>query len=182
MLIREAKLGPTYKQKSKIDAALWQSISLYNTVLMKCFISLSSGPLISVYDLISEFSGHGKKSGLNQDSIAECCKTVHKAVSRWIFPDESGKYAGKPKKKSLHRKVTTLQFGMASRINLPKDKHVGIPGIGKIRCSKTDFPTGKIKGGRLLKRASGYYFQWIIDAEQTQIISASVPPAAFGFR
>ena len=55
--------------------------------------------MISEFDLISEFSGHGKKAGLNQDAIAETCKTVHRAFTRWLIPDAAGKRADKPRRK-----------------------------------------------------------------------------------
>ena len=42
--------------------------------------------MISEFDLISEFSGHGKKAGLNQDAIAETCKTVvHRLKTTHLF-------------------------------------------------------------------------------------------------
>jgi hypothetical protein len=44
-----------------------------------------------------------------------------------------------------------------------KSAILNIPGFGKIRCSKEELTPGKINGGRLVRRASGYYFQYILD-------------------
>ena len=178
MLIREYKSKLTVKQIKAVDLSLWQMRSVYNTALTKCFQSLQQNSrLISLFDLISQFNGHGKKADLNQDAIAECCKQVHRAFERWLYSDENGKKGGKPRRKSARRPIKSLTFGMASRIQAPKEggKKIGVPGLGQIRVcgQKNDLPVGKIKGGRLVKKASGYYFQYVIDASHQQEINSA---------
>jgi putative transposase len=175
MLVREFKLKPTVKQSKAINTALWQMVSVYNTALSKCFAGLRIRNIPSKFDLIAEFSGHGKKAGLNQDAIAEMCKTVRKAFDRWLSKDQAGKRSGAPKKKSKRNKVTSITYGLASRVNAPKNRHINVPGFGKMRCSNQELPLGKIKGGRLVKRASGYYFQYVIDANHVQVVTEDAP-------
>jgi putative transposase len=105
---------------------------------------------------------------MNQDCIAEACKEVHRAFERWLYGDSNGKKAGKPQLKSERNKVGSVTFGQASRLLAPKSRRIHVPGIGKIRCSAEELLPGKIKGGRLVKRASGYYFQYVVDAEHVQ--------------
>ena len=143
---------------------------------MKCLLGLGAGRLPTPFDLIAEFTGHGKKAGINQDTIAEACKAAHRAMMRWLKKDAAGKKSGKPRRKSRRNKVTSLTYGLASGVALPVKHRVRVPGFGKIRCSKFgDVPEGKIKGGRLVKRASGYYFQFVIDAEHTQEVKPGAP-------
>jgi len=61
MLIREVKLKPTAKQSKVLGTALWQMVSVYNTALTKCFIGLRAGCIPTSFDLMAEFTGHGKR-------------------------------------------------------------------------------------------------------------------------
>ncbi len=176
MIIREVKLKTTVKQSKAIDTVLWQMISVYNTALMKCFIGLKTGFIPSPFDLMKEFKSHGKKSGINQNGIQECCVTVRKAFDRWLLKDNTGKRFGRPRRKSQRNKVTSITYGQASEIKKPKERRVNVPGFGKIRCSKNELPEGRIKGGRLVKRASGYYFQFIIDIDHSQELNKDAQP------
>jgi len=175
MLVREVKLKPTAKQTKAIDTALWQMVSVYNTALAKCFIRLRAGHIPTPFDLIAMFTGHGKKAGLNQNAIQMCCYSVREAFDRWLHQDNSGKRLGKPRKKSARNKITTIIYGQASRVTHPKDRRVNVPGFGKIRCSGNEIPAGKVMGGRLVRRASGYYFQFVVDIVHTQELVSDAP-------
>ena len=175
MIVREIKLKPTAMQRQKIDSSLWQMISVYNTALTRCLIGVESGQFPSEFDLLTQFGGHSKKAGLNQNSIQCCCKSARRAVERWLFKDSSGKRFSRPHKKSARNKIRTLVYGSASQIRHPKNGHVRIPSIGKVRCSKNEIPAGKQHGGRLIKRASGYYFQYVIENEHEQEVISNAP-------
>lgn len=173
MLTREVKLKPTKKQEKAINTCLWQLVSVYNTCFVKCEIDLNQGVFPNVFRYIKDFTSHGKKASINQDAIAETIKTVVKSFERSLIKDASNKRSGKPKKKSQRNKINSITYGMASGISAPKERHVRIPSLGKIRCSSNVLPQGKIKGGRLVKRASGFYFQFILDVEHTQEVQDS---------
>jgi putative transposase len=169
MITREIKLRLTVKQKAKIDEVLWRLRSVYNTALTKLELHLiQTGKLMSDFDLIACFTRHGKKCGLNQDAIAECCKKAHRAYARYLFKDASQNRAGKPRRKSHRNQVNSIDYGSASKVKAPKDRHVRIPGIGVVRCSKEELPEGKIKMARVVKRASGYYMQFVLDKNHEQ--------------
>lgn len=112
---------------------------------------------------------------MNQGAIRGTCKTAREAFDRFLKKDVSGKRSGKPRKKSLRNKVTSISYWQASAIKKPKERKVNVPGFGKIRCSKNEMPEGKIQGGRLVKRASGYYFQFIIDIKHVQETLLNAP-------
>lgn len=175
MLVREVKLKPTAKQRASMDECLWRMVSVYNTALVKCWIGLTSGRIPSPFDLGYEFKGHGKKSGMNQNAIWETCNTARNAFDRWLKKDASGARSGRPRRKSLRNKVKSITYGQSSKITKPNTKRVNVPGFGKVRCSKNQLPVGVIKGGRLVKRASGYYFQFMIDTEHKQETIPNAP-------
>lgn len=176
MLIREFKLKPTKKQQEIINRTLWQHISVYNTTLTKLFIALTTGKILSYFDLCYLFIGQGTKAGLNQQTMMRTTEVAQMAFMRWLKKDASGKRHGRPRRKSKRNPVRTLIFDMSCRINPPKLRHIGIPGIGKVRCSKDDkFPAGKIKGGKLIKRASGFYFQFVIDSVSKFPVKENTP-------
>jgi IS605 OrfB family transposase len=145
--------------------------SVYNTALTKIELELQrSGKLMSDYDLFKHFTRHGKKCGLNQDAINQCVLKAHGAYARFLFQDASQKRAGKPRRKSNRNKVNSIDYSGASKVKAPKDRHVRIPGIGVIRCSKEELPEGRIKTARVVKRASGYYMQFVLDKNHEQVL------------
>jgi len=162
VIVREVKLKLTKKQQGQIDFNLSQLRSVWNTLLVKQFISLEQNRrLITEFDLIKELSGHGKKAGINQDVLAEMVKNVYRACAQWCYE----KVRKKPKFKSIRNKVNSLVYGQASKLRAPNDRRVRVPSIGLVRCSKNLLPDGKIVGGALVKRATGYFFQYRIRAE-----------------
>lgn len=72
------------------------------------------------------------------------------------------KLAKKPRLKGNRNKLNSIPF--PDPIKLPVDNRIGIAGIGKARFYKQDLPEGKIKCGRIIRRASGWYICLWIDA------------------
>jgi putative transposase len=77
------------------------------------------------------------------------------------------KLAKRPKLKGQRNKLTNIPFPDPFRT--PYGNRISIPGLGRIRFHTQDIPTGKIKCGRLIKRASGWYLCLVIDAEPNPI-------------
>jgi transposase len=77
------------------------------------------------------------------------------------------KSAGKPKLKGNRRKLSSIPF--PDPICAPKDNYIKLPGIGRVRFHKQTLPVGKIKCGRIVKRASGWYLCLFIDADRAPI-------------
>ena len=68
----------------------------------------------------------------------------------------------------MRNKLNSIPF--PDRIRTPKENHISIPGIGKVRYHKQDLPKGIIKNGRVIKRASGWYLCLFIDAQRKTIV------------
>lgn len=77
------------------------------------------------------------------------------------------KIAKKPRFKGKRNRMASVPF--PDVIKLPIDNHIGIPGLGRVRFHKQALPAGKIKGGRIVKKASGWYLCLWIDAQPKAI-------------
>ncbi len=90
---------------------IWCLPSVYNTALTKLELHLiQTVKLMSDFDLIACFARHGKKCGLNQDAIAECCKKAHRAYVRYLFKDAFQKRVGRPRRKSHRNQVHSIDY------------------------------------------------------------------------
>lgn len=78
----------------------------------------------------------------------------------------------RPKFKGIRNKVHSIPF--PDPIRLLIGTRVGIPGLGKVKFYKQDLPKGKIKCGRIVKRASGWYIQLTIDTKHTFKIKENI--------
>ena len=70
--------------------------------------------------------------------------------------------------KSVRRKISSMTYGQASRLKAPVKGRFRIPGLGEVRCSKNELLEGTIVGGRFTKRASGFYFQFVIKPSRVE--------------
>lgn len=62
----------------------------------------------------------------------------------------------------MRNKLSSIPF--PDKISDPKNKKIYIPIIGNIRFHMQEMPAGKIKCGRIVRRASGWYLALFIDA------------------
>src|SRR5437588_7316639 len=106
--------------------------------------------------------GHGEKLGIPSHTLQGVLSTVHGAWKRCFK-----RASGRPRLKGIRNKLTSIPF--PDPIRAPKDNRVTLPLLGSIRFHKMDIPEGKIKCGRLVKRASGWYLCLFIDAEPKSI-------------
>jgi transposase len=105
---------------------------------------------------------HGKKIGIPSHTVQGMLSQVHAAWSRCFK-----KIGGKPKLKGIRNKLNSIPF--PDPIKSPDGNHVKLPGVGLLRFHKQKIPEGKIKCGRVVKRASGWYLCLFIDAERISI-------------
>ena len=86
--------------------------------------------------------------------------------------DSAGKRAGRPRRKGFRNKVDSIPFGQASKVSLPEGRQVKVPRLAIVRCSQENlrekFAKNKIVGSRIVKKASGYYYQLTIRAQHEQ--------------
>jgi transposase len=75
--------------------------------------------------------------------------------------------AKKPRLKGQRNKLTSIPF--PDPFNVPEGTRIHIPGIGHVRFHAQEIPQGRIKSGRIVKRASGWYLCLFIDAQPQSI-------------
>ena len=84
-----------------------------------------------------------------------------------ILAEHGKKMGGKPKLKGQRNKLNSIPF--PDPVRAPEGNYIKLPGLGKIRFHKQELPAGKIKCGRLVKRASGWSLCVFIDADREPI-------------
>jgi transposase len=73
------------------------------------------------------------------------------------------KIAKKPHLKGQRNKLNSIPF--PDPLRPPKENRIAIPGLGKVRYHKQDIPDVKIKCGRIIRKASGWYLCLWLDTD-----------------
>ena len=177
MLVRELKLRLTKSQEAELNRWLPSLQSVYNFGLRKIELNAQDKIYFSRFDFQSLLKGHSKTLGIPSHCLQGVLLQAYRAWERCFK-----KTSGKPRLKSQRRPLRSIPF--PDPIKPPKDSRVGIPGLGKVRYFKQDLPEGKIKCGRVVQRASGWYLQLTIDAQHTFPVKECAPPVGIdtGFK
>jgi putative transposase len=108
------------------------------------------------------YQGHGEKLGIPSHVVQGVLSVAFDAWQRCFK-----KLAKKPRLKSRRNRMASIPF--PDPIKAPKDNYIGVPGLGTLRFHRMEFPAGKIKFGRIVKRASGWYLCLFIAAAPKEI-------------
>jgi len=162
MITSALKLHFNKKQESTLDNWLWNLTAIYNFGLRKIELNAQDKIYFSAFDFVNLLADHGKKLEIPSHTIQGVLSQVYTAWQRCFK-----KISGKPRLKGVRNKLNSISF--PDRIHPPKENHISIPGIGKIRYHKQELPKGIIKNGRIIKRASGWYLCLFIDAKREPI-------------
>ena len=163
MIVSTLKLRLNKKQEAALDGWLWNLTSVYNWGLRKIELNAQNNIYFSKFAFVNLLADHGKKLDIPSHTIQGVLSQVYTAWQRCFK-----KIGGKPRLKGVRNKLNSISF--PDRIHPPKENHISIPGIGKVRYHKQDIPKGAIKNGRIIKRASGWYLCLFIDAQREPII------------
>jgi putative transposase len=163
MITSTIKLRLNKKQEIMLGAWLWILTGVYNWALRKIELNAQDKIYFSAFDFANLLSDHGKKMGIPSHTIQRMLSQAYTAWQRCFK-----KLGGKPKLKGQRNKLNSIPF--PDPFHRPKENHIGIPGIGKIHYHKQELPEGKIKCGRIIKRASGWYLCLFINAEREAIV------------
>lgn len=156
MIIRQLKLKLNKSQENQLNDWLWNLTGIYNWSIRKIELAAKDKIYYSPKTFQNLLADHGKKLDIPSHTIQGILIQAHTAWQRCFK-----KIAKKPKFKGQRNKLNSIPF--IDPIKSPIDSRVGIPGIGKIRFHKQGLPEGKIKCGRIVKRASGWYLCLWID-------------------
>ena len=158
MIVRTLKLRPTKKQETTLDGWLWNLTGLYNFAIKRIGNDAQDKIYHSGFDCQNWIADHSKRMEIPSHTMQG---TLSQAYSAWHRCFK--KIAKKPRLKGQRNKLNSIPF--PDPIRKPKDNHIGLPGLGKVRFHKQELPQAKIKCGRILKKASGWYLALWIDCD-----------------
>ena len=152
----------TRKQEAKLVDWLWCLTGVYNWAVRKIELSANDGIYYSKREFNNLLAGHSKPLGIPSHVIQGTLVVVHDAWTRCFK-----KLGGKPRLKSNRNKLNSIPF--PDPIKPPTGNRISLPGLGSVKFHKQELPNAKIKCGRIVKRASGWYLCLFIDAEPNAI-------------
>ena len=158
MIVRTLKLKLTKKQEEQLDQWLWNLTGLYNWAIKKIEHDAHDGIYHSPFDFQNLTADHSKRMEIPSHVMRGILSQAHTAWQRCFK-----KIAKKPHLKSMRNKLSSISF--TDPIKSPKDNKIGLLGLGKVRYHKQDLPVAKIKCGRIIKRASGWYLCLCLDTD-----------------
>ena len=159
MIVRELKLRLTTKQKNLLNQWLFNFTGVYNWAIRKIELNAHNKIYFSKFDFINLLSNHSKKLGIPSHTIQGILDQAYTSWQRCFK-----KISKQPKLKSVRNKLNSIPFpDTISSIRI-KEKLIRLPRLGWVKFYKQKFPGGKIKRGRIVKRAFGWYLQLTIEA------------------
>jgi putative transposase len=158
MIVRTLKLKLTRAQEAKLSQWLWHLTGVYNWAIKKIEHDAKDGIHHSSFDLNNLIAHHSERLEIPSHTLQGMLTQAYTAWQRCFR-----KQAKKPRLKGKRNKLNSIPF--PDPIKPPKDNRIFIPIIGSIRFHKQDLPEAKIKCGRIVKRASGWYLCLWLDTE-----------------
>jgi len=162
MVQYQLKLRMTKAQQAECARWLYHLASVWNWALRKIELNAKDKVYFSKNDFRNLLAQHGEKLGIPSHVLQGMLCTVYDAWQRC-----SQKLGGKPRLKGVRNKLNSIPF--PDPIQTPQGNRVCLPGLGRIRFHKMELPAGRIKCGRMVKRASGWYLCLFINAEAKRI-------------
>ena len=160
VISRTLKLRPNRDQEAKLNQWLWNLTGLWNWAIKKIENDARDGVYHSPFDFNNLVAEHSKKMEIPSHTMQGILNQACIAWKRCFK-----KMSKKPHLKGIRNKLSSIPF--PDSVRHPKDGHISLPGLGKVRFHKQELPVGKIKCGRVVKKASGWYLCLFIDAEHS---------------
>lgn len=154
----QLKLKLTRAQESAMGSWLPILGKVWNFAVRKIELNARDGIYFSKHEFQNLLEGHCKKLGIPSHSIQGTLLQAHGAWGRCFR-----RLARKPRLKGKWRPLNSVPF--PDPIRPPKGSKVKLPGVGSVRFHKQWLPEGRIKCGRVCRRASGWYLCLFIDAD-----------------
>jgi putative transposase len=149
-------------QRETLQQWLWHLTGLWNWAVRKIELDAADGVWYSELDFANLTAAHSKRVGLPSHTMhALLCN----AWSAWARCFQ--RIARKPRLKGRRNRLNSIPF--PDPIKPPRNNRIRLPLLGEVRFHKQDLPAGRIKCGRLVKRASGWYLCLFIDAAPSPI-------------
>ena len=158
MIVRTLKLKLTNKQETQLNQWLWNLTGVYNWAIKKIEHDANDKIYHSPFDFGAMTANHSRRLEIPSHTLQGISSQACNAWQRCFK-----KIAKKPRLKGFRNKLTSIPF--PDPIKPPKNNKIGIPGLGKVRYYRQELPDAKIKCGRIVKRASGWYLCLWLDTE-----------------
>lgn len=157
MIQRQLKLRLNRTQERTLEAWLWHLTGVWNWALGQVEHAADMGWPLSKFDLEARTYGHSQRLGISSDVIKATVFGAHEAwVSCWR------RLAGRPRRKGVRRPLRSIAFPRAIAVS---GRRATLPILGSLRYHRQALPSGDIKCGRIVRRASGWHLCLFIDAE-----------------
>jgi transposase len=164
MIQTQLKLRLNVTQETLLNGWLFMLTGVWNWAIRKIENDANGEVYYSGQTFQNLLAGHGKKIGIPSHVLQGMLLMAHTAWSR-CFKN----LGGKPRLKGMRNKLNSIPF--PDPLRAIEGNRVKLPGIGSLRFHGQNIPAGKIKCGRIVKRASGWYLCLFIDAERAAIVS-----------
>ena len=162
MIQRQLKLRLNASQERQLTDWLWHLTGVWNWAIRKLELDARDGIYYSPKGFHNLLANHGKTLGMPSHTLQGILATAQTAWHRCFK-----KLARRPKLKGQRNKLTSIPF--PDPFKAPERTRIHIPGIGHVRFHAQDIPQGRIKCGRIVRRASGWYLCLFIDAQPNTI-------------
>ena len=162
MIQRQFKLRLTSSQKHQLTDWLWCLTGVWNWAIRKLELDARDGIYYTSQTFQNLLANHSKTLGIPSHTLQGMLSTAYMAWQRcWK------RQAKKPNLKGQRNRLSSIP--LPDPLRLPERNRIAVPGIGSVRFIKQEIPEGKIKCGRIVRRASGWYLCLVIDAEPNEI-------------
>lgn len=162
MIQHQIKLRTNAKLEAELAEWIWSLTGVWNFAVRKIELDAKDGIYYTPQGFQNLLANHGKKIGIPSHTVQGVLATAYTSWQRCFK-----KQGGKPKLKGQRRPLNSIP--LPDPIRAPEGNCIKLPGIGLVRFHKQEIPEGKIKCGRIVKRASGWYLCLFIDAERAPI-------------
>jgi transposase len=162
MIQYQLKLRMTKAQEAECSRWLYHLASVWNWAVRKIELNAKDKIYFSKIAFRNLLAHHSDKLGIPSHVLQGLLCTVFDSWQRCFK-----KLAGKPRLKGVRNKLNSVAF--PDPIQTPQGNRVFLPGLGRVRYYKMELPEGRIKCGRVVKRASGWYLCLFIDAAAKEI-------------
>jgi transposase len=154
---RQLKLRLTATQERQLTDWLWHLTGVWNWAIRKLELDARDGIYYSPKCFHNLLADHGKTLGLPSHTLQGMLTAAYTAWQRCFK-----KLSKRPRLKGQRNKLTSIPF--PDPLKAPIGNTIALPGMGRVRFHAQSLPAGRIKIGRVIKRASGWYLCLCIDA------------------
>ena len=158
MIVRTLKLRVGNKLDRQLNGWLWNLTGVYNWAIKRIEVNARDRIFEPEKKFQNLLAGHSEKLEIPSHTIQGTLLQAHNAWQRCFK-----KLAKKPKFKSRRNRLNSISF--IDPIQPPKGCRIRLPGLGNLVFHKQELPEGKIKCGRIIKRATGWYLCLFIDTQ-----------------